>query len=870
MTQAAELGRLSHLAACVFALTAGLPCLAWAQPADLEPPALAQDATPTYPKALLEQGLRGAVLLELDLDAAGKVVAVKVVESAGPDFDAAAVEAARRLQFKPAKQRGKPVPVRIRYRTAFEPELQIERRGPAPRKGRYDRKDMEESPAGFSSLVGHVKERGTGRPVIGALVTLPDLKQEAVTDGDGRFRFGLLPAGRHALYLPGAEHKPVRESVTIAGGQTTTVDLRAERLSYHVYRATAEAPPEPGEMARRSLGVEEIQRIPGVYGDAFKVVTNLPGVARDTGGSGLIVVRGSAPLDSLVAIEGQRLPLLYHFGGVYSVINTDLLEGIDFYPGGYPVRYGRQTGGLVVARLASPRQTDAWHGYLESNLFHTGFLLKGPLSEDTYLSVAARRSYIDAVLALLPKSLLPFTLSPRYYDGQLKLDHRVDERTDLTLFLFGTDDALRLVVPDPPPAFPDARGELESSTRFLSLLGVLRHRGEGFTSRTTVAALLATADLSFAELIRAEFFAREYTFRQDFTIGEGPLQLRTGLDIFCNPFDVEVFAPPLRGVNERGQTGGQPVDRKRVFTVAQDIIVSPAAYFDAVFKLRDDLEVVPGMRLDLYRGISQGETLTPRLNVRYTVDKQWTAKAATGMTSQRPQPPEIALGNQDLLPFHAHETAAGVEYKWSDAIDFDVQGFYKGLDGVVAPAESVIPSQRFVNSGTGRVFGLELLARHRGGGKFFGWVAYTLQQATRVDRPGAARRRFGWDQTHVLTTLGNYKLANNWEVGARFRLVTGNPVTELATAVWNEQTDTYTRVRSACENCGRLPAFHQLDFRVDKKWVYDRWLLNVYLDVQNVYNRSNPEGIRYNFDTSEHTYASGLPIIPSLGVRGEF
>ena len=67
----------------------------------------------------------------------------------------------------------------------------------------------------------------------------------------------------------------------------------------------------------------------------------------------------------------------------------------------------------------------------------------------------------------------------------------------------------------------------------------------------------------------------------------------------------------------------------------------------------------------------------------------------------------------------------------------------------------------------------------------------------------------------------------------------------------------------------RLPLFHQLDARVDKTWAFSAWKLTAYLDVQNVYSRQNAEDVSYNFDFSKRTYQKGLPIIPSLGLRGE-
>ncbi len=856
-----------------FLVLLALPVHAQTPPA-IEEPQILERVTPVYPAKLAGQDKIGVVVVELDIDVEGKVGRVQVVESAGADFDKSAVDAAKKLLFTPALSNGKEVPVRIRFRFEIAPEVKLDRRELSPSMGKYDRRDLELAPAGFSSLEGRLIERGTGKPVGGSLVTIPSLRAETVSDGTGRFRFGLLAPGTHTLSVPGTDHKPVRQEVTIVDGKTANLDLRVERLSYTLYRATAEAPPEPGEMARRSLTVEEIQKLPGTNGDAFKVVQNLPGVSRASAGSGQIIVRGSAPGDTIISVEGVKIPLLYHFGGVYSIINTDILDGIDFYPGGYSVKYGRQTGGVLNARLQVPKADDPWNGYVESNVFHTGFLLRGPIGENTNFAVAARRSYIDAILAaVVPAGTLPFTVAPRYYDYQLKLDHRFSKHTDLTLFGFGTDDALSAVLTTPPAAFPQARGGLETTTRFGALMGILRHRGQGWTSTTTVAGLVSGLNASFGDLFRFDLLSREYTLRQDFTVGEGPVSWRAGVDVLCNPFSIEVYAPPQRGTGEQG-TGGssQAADNRQIFTKQTGWFVSPALWFDTVLKLHPRLEVVPGVRLDLYRGDAKGETLLPRLNVRYKLNDDWILKASTGQISQRADAQYLGnnFGNPNLQPFRSFETAVGFEWHVGDWFDLDVQGFKKLLSGVIVAGQGLFPSPPYTNQGTGDITGMEVLLRRKPGGKFFGWLSYTLQRATRVDHPGDPVRLFGWDQTHILTALGTYKFPWNIELGARFRLVTGNPATANASAVYNEQTDTYQRVASACQLCTRLPTFHQLDVRLDKKFIFDSWVLNVYLDVQNAYNRGNPEGVQYNYDATLSQYATGLPIIPSFGIRGEF
>ena len=68
-------------------------------------------------------------------------------------------------------------------------------------------------------------------------------------------------------------------------------------------------------------------------------------------------------------------------------------------------------------------------------------------------------------------------------------------------------------------------------------------------------------------------------------------------------------------------------------------------------------------------------------------------------------------------------------------------------------------------------------------------------------------------------------------------------------------------------NGDRLPTFHQLDLRVDKRWVYRRVSINAYLDVLNVYNHQNTERLTNSFNFQATAPVASLPILPSIGLR---
>jgi hypothetical protein len=187
------------------------------------------------------------------------------------------------------------------------------------------------------------------------------------------------------------------------------------------------------------------------------------------------------------------------------------------------------------------------------------------------------------------------------------------------------------------------------------------------------------------------------------------------------------------------------------------------------------------------------------------------------------------------------------------------------------------------NDAKGYVGGLEVLLKYKPDEQFFGWLAYTLSRAVRQYGPGQPDVLMPWDQTHILTVLGSYRLGWGWEFGARFRLVSGNLVDPnvcdfAATtcdptrinALFHGATGAYTPIPFGGDQGERLPMFHQLDLRVDKTWEFKAWKLSAYLDILNAYNSQNVEAIIYDYRFSTRQFVTGIPILPSFGLRGEF
>ena len=325
---------------------------------------------------------------------------------------------------------------------------------------------------------------------------------------------------------------------------------------------------------------------------------------------------------------------------------------------------------------------------------------------------------------------------------------------------------------------------------------------------------------------------------------------------------------------KEGQGGQAPLSTLDIKQTDRDFqFYNPALWLEAQWRPTDNLLLLPGARVDVdtYLGDVAPD---PRVNARYTLLRDnegkpiGTIKGGVGRYSQRPSPDETdaTYGNPDLLLEHSAHFSLGYEHSLSQNLDIDVVGFYKHLYGSVSPIDD--PILRYDNNGSGRIYGLEVLFRHNLTSRFFGWVSYTLMRSERKDSGAEDYRLFSLDQTHILTMIAQYKLNSEWEIGARFRYTTGNPQTPFVNAIYNADNDVYVPIPGPV-NSTRVDAFQQLDLRLDRKWIFNDWMLTAYLEIQNALNRANPEGENWNYNFTQSQVITSLPIIPSIGLRGE-
>ncbi|MBS2025418.1 MAG: TonB family protein [Deltaproteobacteria bacterium] len=855
-------------------------------------PVLTEFHPAVYPPALLEAGTTADVGCQIDIGADGSVTQVIIQKSAGPEFDAAAIEAIKTFKFSPAEFDGVPAPVRIGYVYHFVIEKKLEAKPPPP-------PDPD-----LGTITGYVREAGKRIPVVGADLSIelfapgdeatseddkskkkaapvPIATLTATSDKDGRFKFEGVPPGKRRVKAGAAEFAETSVRVTLEPKGTADLTITLRRTLPGELSATVTGEKPSDQPTRRSLSQEELRNVPGSLNDPIRAIQNLPGLARAPFLSGALLVRGSPAADTGIYLDGDKIPLLYHFLGGPSVINEQMIDRIDFYPGGTSAYYGRNlTGAIDVG--TRPGEGKGFHGEASIDLIQSVGFVEFPISDDWRVAIAARRSYIDFFLPLFlpndPKTGVT-TVTPVYWDYQARVDHKLANGDSLNLIFFGSDDKLALVQSGPKQPQDIS---VDSHIAFHRAHGTWKHSfgpDLSFTITPAVGTALTSFDSSGTG-VGANGGSQSGQL-SDIALGlrselrweySKSLMLRAGVDTLYDRFKVSADILTPAAIETVGANVPVSTHLERVQPFNQF-----GEYVEAELHL-GALQLTPGLRMDqIHWRENTRPSFDPRIWGRYELTPQDALKAYVGLYHQPPTALQIdqQLGNPALDLERTVQFGLGYDKKFSDVWSAGVELFYNRKSNLVQSASAIaqpdgtIYNPRLLNTGIGRAYGAEFLLRREITSTLYGWIAYTISRSEILRKPGEQWRLFTYDQPHILTVVIGWRPSVGWELSTRYRFTSGNPTAPVIGSVFDADTGTYNVERG---NFGddRETLFSQLDARAQYTWTFDVWRLTLYLDVQNVTNRNNPEFYVYDYRFRDKGSISGIPILPTFGLMGRW
>jgi TonB family protein len=815
-----------------------------------------------YPTRALAEGAEGRVVLQLDIDAEGRVVDAFVVEGAGLGFDESALAASAEWRFLPAlDEKSRPVPATIQYAYNFVAAT-----------------------APVLSLEGVVREAGSRSAIGEATVNLagPNGAVRTLRVGEnGTFQAADLAEGEWSVLVTGPGLAPTEATLTVERGKVAQAVLYAEVARPWEAAAADEEIEVVGryaapEITERVLSADEIRYLPGSNGDVVKAIQNLPGVARPPLGIGQLIIRGTAPEDSAYFVDGISIPLAFHFAGLSTVVPSEAIEEVAFLPGNYGVRYGRVIGGVVDIRTTSELPT-APTGLVAVDLFQAQLFAEQRVSKRTAISVGARRSYADAILNPVLNGMEGVNIrAPRYYDLQARVMHETPSEGRLDLLFLLSDDRFRVVGGTEDATAED--GEEEEEKAAIGLTQAFRRLRVRFTQplgngwRSETAAGFGPSVQTFEFGGNGEAFEREWAvdLRQEVyrPVQQGQVfGWRFGLDARTDRASF-LYDIPAFGTSQAEEGAGW---RWR-----------PAVYAEPTLSV-GRFELIPGVRADAQiLGEHRAFWVDPRFAAKMRASDSTRLKLSVGRYSQPPLPRQVLEGGggtPGLDPTWSLQTSIGVDQRIAPGVNLELNRFYNWLGDVVVGREDAFrfftgpppigpfDTDPWGNEGKGRIAGIEASLR-AATDRVVALASATVSHSVRLDRAGK-ERLFTFDQPIVLNALGSYQLPKGWRLGARARFSSGNPYTPVVNRVFDHDARAFVPVYGERDS-ERLPAFWALDVRIDKEWVFNRWTLNFYLDVQNATNNQNVEVMAWTYDYRREDPTTQLPVLPVFGLKASW
>ena len=723
-----------------------------------------------------------------------------------------------------------------------------------------------------TTIKGRVSNLKNNEAIPFASIAIDGTSVGATSDENGNFSIQQVKPGLYniAVSCIGFKNKMIFE-VQVSKIKPSFLSIELEESSKQLqeievnasrFDKTVESP-----VSLRAIGSNEIRSAAGGNRDISKVIQSLPGVASSVSFRNDIIIRGGSPSENKFFLDGIEVPVINHFqtqgssGGPVGMINVDLIDRVDFYSGAFPTNRGGSLSSVMDIKQKDGR-SDRWGATATIGSSDMGFSTEGPISEKSSLILSARHSYLQFLFKALDLSFLP-----TYTDFQAKYKHKFDEKNELTILGLGAIDDFKLNMDaNKTKAQRYTLNVLPVNSQWNYTIGAKynHYRENGFYTLVLSRNQLHNESYKF----KNNDDSRPENKLMDFNSEEIETKLR--LEDFRKIEDFEI----TYGLGYK--FAEYKVDNffKQVITnqnpkpveFSSSINLNQFAAFAQVNKdfLDDDLHLSFGLRTDFndYSSSMSNplEQLAPRFSAAYDIDDYWSLNFNTGIYYQLPAYTTLGyrettssnLKNKEngVKYLRSKHIVAGAEYRINSYTKMTLEGFYKAYDQYPFLVEDsislanlgadfgVVGNREVTSDSEGRSYGLEFLLQQKFHKGFYGIMAYTLLKSEFHDKNGKYVPS-SWDSRHLISLTGGKKFKKDWELSMRWSYNHGNPYTPYNVEETIKKTNWDVSGRGQVDyddlNTARLDASHSLDIRVDKKFYFNKWNLNVYLDIRNLY-----------------------------------
>lgn len=764
-----------------------------------------------------------------------------------------------------------------------------------------------------ASVSGYVIDVKTQEPIPGATVILVGTNLGSITNADGYYTIANADPTTYGIQVSFIGYETATKfGVVLRSGGIPDVNFELSESVSELEEVVVTANPfqksEETPLSVQKLSREEVATYPGGNNDIAKVVQSLPGVQGSIGGfRNDVIIRGGAPNENVYYLDGIEIPNINHFstqgsaGGPVGMLNVSFFEGVTLSTSAFSAQYDNPLSGVLQfdQRNGNNRR---FRGNFRLSSSESAFTFEGPLFKgasetgNTTFIASVRRSYLQVLFSLID---LPFL--PDYWDYQYKVNHKIDKYNEIIITGIGSIDNFSINVPDEYD--PEQQATLDqvpiikqrSNTVGISWTNRFKD-GSGFI-RTTISNNFLENDFSQYgnNVNQTDLYFKNVSTEEE-------SKLRFNYTKFRGNWTLTSTAT-IQAANYTSET----LDRVNNFLFTSDLNFAKYGFSIQASntQLTPRLGLSLGFRMDGNTFTTEGnnfwKTFSPRVSGSYKLGNQnkWSLNASIGRYFKIP--PYTILGfkernefvNKEAKYIQSDHIVLGTEYLLNESSRITLEGFYKkyknypvSLTDSVSLANlggdfSVLGNEPIESVGLGRTYGLEALYQKKFTNNFYAILAYTLYWSEYTAFDEKEYLPSAWDSRNLITFTGGYKFGNNWEVSARMRYVGATPfapVDEAATlANYPAIIKDYSQLGSV-----RLSTFNQTDVRIDKKWNFNNWTFNLFLEIQNILGQNVPQEPTYGLDRDEDGTVivpetliqiegtDGSSVLPSIGIVIDF
>lgn len=629
------------------------------------------------------------------------------------------------------------------------------------------------------------------------------------------------------------------------------------------------------------LTQEQVNNMPRLADETLRALQRLPGMTTN-GFSSIGSVRGGEPNETAIVLDGLRLYEPFHlknFLSPVSLLDARVIDGIEFYSGGFPAVYGDRMSAIVDASTVRPTER---YFELGLNLFHASALAASPFEDGRgHALLSARRSNVGDLARFSENDFG----EPHYSDAFARADYEINETTDVALNLLMSQDSIRAVQ-------SSGRQRANAEYRNVYAWGTLDHQwSEHFDSRL-IASYTDLVNKRRGEVndpgarfgtVRDNRSFHIFGLRSENDVRIGEVAHRFGVELrrLWGKYDYESEVITEQHFPFPGSSPGI-----RTYSAApKPDGFEAGAFWDAKATLNERWTVQGGMRIDTqtYDGSDDGEQWSPRLSVLYTLNPRTGLRASWGRFFQSQGINELQV-EDGIGQFHpaqyADHAIVSFEHEIGARFDLRIEGFDKEYRRLSPRFENMFdplalfPEAEFdrvmIDADSSRARGVELMLRMRPYGPWSGWFGYSWSRAE--DHIGGRTVPRSWDQRNAIS-FGAVWARGPWTATVANSYHSGWPTTSLQI----DYQDGMPQLDTEARNRGRFASFNSLDVRVTRTFALPRGALDVFAEINNLLDRQNPCCVEYEIsraDDGTTVYSRNvdpwLPLVPSVGVLWRF